>query len=155
MSEKISDVPIGPCAWRGQNGHVACKDIKGSTKKIIWAESMIILSLSLSLSLLHKNIWLTWSSEEAPRANPRRAFLVLQAKTQTKGCPWCRHVTGPKIASTLWRRLWERRGRSYQNKNPERWLVIGNTLHQERESRWSRFRVYVWQIWTQVLRIRT
>jgi len=25
-----------------------------------------------------------------------------------------------KIASTLWRRLWERRGRSYRNKNPER-----------------------------------
>jgi hypothetical protein len=50
-SEEVSDVLIGPCAWRGQNGHIACKDIKGSKKNIIWAWSMITLSLSLSLFL--------------------------------------------------------------------------------------------------------
>jgi len=40
-SEKISDVPIGQCAWQGQNGHIACRDIKGSKEKSLEAGSII------------------------------------------------------------------------------------------------------------------
>jgi len=42
------------------------------------------LPLPLFSSLL-TNTWLTYSSEEASPANPRRVFLVLQAKTRAQG----------------------------------------------------------------------
>jgi hypothetical protein len=55
-SEKISDVPIGPCAWQGQNGHIACRDIKGSTK-VIWEGSTISMRSRLSLTLFLSSLY--------------------------------------------------------------------------------------------------
>jgi hypothetical protein len=55
-------------------------------------------ALSLSLSPLLTNTWLTWASEEAPPANPRWVFLVLQAQKRTS-LMMPRHLT--KIASTI------------------------------------------------------
>jgi len=58
-SEKISDVSIGPCAWQGQNGHIACRDINSSTKscwgRIDYPLGLLSLSDSLSLPSSHKH----------------------------------------------------------------------------------------------------
>jgi hypothetical protein len=85
-SEKISDVSIGPCAWQGQNGHIACRDIKKEYKSY-WGRiySLEPFSLSLSVSPLHINTGLTWSSEEASPATPRQVFVVLQVRARMKG----------------------------------------------------------------------
>jgi hypothetical protein len=92
-SKMISDVYVEPCGWQGQNGHTTYRGIKGGIR-IYFRQTDFLLLLSL-------DTWLTWPSEEASSANPRRVFSILQAQIQTKGRPWWCHVTGPKIASTI------------------------------------------------------
>jgi hypothetical protein len=92
-SKMISNVYVEPCGWQGQNGHTTYRGIKWGIRISFRQTDFLLLSFSL-------DTWLTWPSEEASSANPRRVFAILQAQTQTKGRPWWCHVTGPKIAST-------------------------------------------------------
>jgi hypothetical protein len=99
-SEKISDVSIGPCAWQGQNGHIACRDIKRSTKLLEQdLFSGAIFSFSLCLPSSHK-YWTDLIVGGGSAGHPRRVFIVLQVGARMKWRIWWCHVTGSNKSST-------------------------------------------------------